>query len=274
MEKLKNEADDKKGERDHELNMLKENNMDKVRQYELDMAEKKNKKEELERKFEKEKEVLKGQHEQAKLTEENRSKEQLLKLQGDNDKELKKLESQSEENIKILDKCQSIDDIIKLKAAGVYRASENQQNPIYPFQQPFCGNNQFNMYGQPNGYPPLYNSYNQYQYNPQFNPMMQTPGMPPVNNNFNPQFQYGNPQYNPQMNNTLGMPPMNTQGNQFGFYNQQQFCPNPMNPQYGAFPYNNQNLSNSQMSLSQSQLNMNKPMPDNDLRNSCPNPAS
>jgi len=39
MTELKNKADDKKGERDHELNMLKEKNMEQVRQHELDMAE-------------------------------------------------------------------------------------------------------------------------------------------------------------------------------------------------------------------------------------------
>ena len=64
-----------------------------------------------------------------------------------------------------------------------------------------------------------------------------------------------------------------------------------MNQQYGQYPYNQPNLNNSQMNinmsssnmknhqLSSTQMNMGNydkpmPMPNNDLSNSCPNPAS
>ena len=207
------------------------------------------------------------------------------KLKGQNERELKALDHKNEEDMKMLNACNNVDDIIKLKMHGLIRTPQIP-GQIYPPQycQPY----------QP--YPPVYNYQTQYPYNPQFC----TPGMPMNNNPYNQPYAYNMPPPPPQPYFTPGMnqniqPPFNPPNQPY--FNQGPYPMNPQNQQYPSnYPmnnsqaqpinnpyYENKSINNSQSSLnisqiSSSQESYNKPVNQkeggNNLGNTCTIPIS
>ena len=301
LEEMKNKFKENESIRNHDLEMLKEKGKDRDQNFELKKLEAVQKKEEIEKNYEKEKEKMKAEHEQKIQEEKNKNDQKMEELKGQNEKDLKNIEM----DMAILTKCQNIDDIIKLKQCGVIKNSL----PAQPMQQMTP---QFQPY-MPNqfpGYPPMSNFPPQ---NLNANPQYGTPGFNPINNGYNPQYycspQFNNPmnqaymfpnqpqpqqQFVPQLNlNNSCAPSPNNQINPAYNNNMQNqpFCPQAYSQNiYNNFPQTcqplnnsqnlNQSLCNNQSNLGNSQFPMNqnqimKPQsPENALNNNSQIPVA
>ena len=302
LEEMKNKFKENESIRNHDLEILKEKGKDRDQNFELKKLEAEQKKEEIEKNYEKEKEKMKAEHEQKIQEEKNKNDQKMEELKGQNEKDLKNIEM----DMTILSKCQSIDDIIKLKQCGVIKNSLPAQpmQQMTPQYQPYMPN-QFPGYPPMNNFPPQnlnanpqyctpgfnpinngYNPYNpQYYYNTQFNNPMNQAYMFP--NQLQPQQQFA-PQHN--LNNSSAPSPNNQINPDYNNNMQNQpFCPQAYSQNiYNNFPQTgqplnnsqnlNQTLCNNQMGNSQFPMNQNQIMkpqnPENALSNSSQIPTS